>query len=66
MGGQTIEYDVCVGVSVGGYASGCGSEVADAVFPVEIYFPVKESSCTCLVLLISSRLNTIKPIRGIM
>jgi hypothetical protein len=47
-------------------ASDCGPEIADAAFPVEIYFPVKEGLCACSVFLICCRLYPIQPIRGIM
>jgi hypothetical protein len=65
MGGRAIEDDMCVCVSIGGLACDCGPEIADAAFPMEINFPVKEGACACSVLLISSRLDAIKPVRGI-
>jgi hypothetical protein len=65
MGGRAIKDDMCVCVSIGRLACDCGLEIADAAFPMEVNLPVKEGSCACSVLLISSRLDTIKPVRGI-
>jgi hypothetical protein len=49
-----------VSVPVGGVAGDCGPEVADAMFPVEIYLPIKEGACMCLVLLKSSQFVTLR------
>jgi hypothetical protein len=65
VGGRPIKGDVCVCVSIGRVASDCGPEIADAAFPMEVYLPIKEGSCTCSVLLKSSQLDTIQPIRGV-
>jgi hypothetical protein len=65
MGGRAIKDDMCVCVSVCRQACDCGPEVADTAFSVEINLPVKEGACTCSVLLISSRLDTIKPVGGV-
>jgi hypothetical protein len=54
---------VCV--SIGGYAGDFGPEAANTVLPMEIHFPIKESVCMCLILLKSSRLNSVQLVRGI-
>jgi hypothetical protein len=51
MFGQGLEYDICVGMSIGMLASDCSPEIADAVFPVKVNLPIKEGLCVCLVLL---------------
>jgi hypothetical protein len=65
MGGWAIKDNVCVCVSVCGPACDCSLEIADAAFPVKVNLPVEKSPCACSVLLISSQLDAIKPVRGI-
>jgi hypothetical protein len=43
--------NVKVGVTIRGLTSDCGPEIADAVFPVEICLPIKDSLCARSVLL---------------
>jgi hypothetical protein len=52
--GRCLQYNMCVGVSVGGLACDCGPEIADAAFPIEVYLPIKEGVCACSVFLKSS------------
>jgi hypothetical protein len=65
MGGWCFEDDMRMGMSVSGMACDCGPEIANAAFPVKVYLPVMEGLCARLVLLESSQLNPINPVRGI-